>query len=68
VIVLCEPDREACPTLGIPGEILWTIPDPLLVEGTLEQRQRAFDLLAIALNIRIRLRLPLLEREKRERA
>jgi ArsR family transcriptional regulator, arsenate/arsenite/antimonite-responsive transcriptional repressor / arsenate reductase (thioredoxin) len=44
----------------------WNTPDPVLVEGTEQERQRAFNLLAMELNTRIRLLLTLLEREKRE--
>ena len=65
VIVCCDPDQETCPALGTPGEIIWNIPDPLLVEGTPEERQRAFDRLAMEPSTRIRLLLTLLEREKR---
>jgi hypothetical protein len=43
----------------------WNTPDPVLVEGTEEQRQRAFHQLAMELSTRIRLLLTLLEREKR---
>lgn len=45
--------------------IVQRIPDPLQVEGTVEQRQRAFEALAIELSTRIRLLLTLLGREKR---
>lgn len=65
IIVLCDQDQEDCPTLDTPGVTLWNIPDPVLVEGTEQERQRAFNLLAMELNTRLRLLLTLLEREKR---
>jgi len=65
IIILCDQDHEECPTFDTPGVIYWNTPDPVLVEGTEEQRQRAFHLLALELNTRIRLLLTLLEREKR---
>jgi protein-tyrosine-phosphatase len=65
IIIVCDQGHEDCPTLDTPGEIYWNTPDPVLVEGTEEQRQRTFNLLAMELNTRIRLLLTLLEREKR---
>ena len=64
IIILCDQDAEDCSILNHPGAIYWNTPDPVLAEGTEEQRQRAFHLLAIELNTRIRLLLTLLEREK----
>ena len=68
IIMLCDQDHEDCPSLDTPGVTSWKIPDPILVEGTEEQRLRAFNLLAMELNTRIRLLLTLLEREKRASA
>lgn len=66
VIILCDPEQEECPTVPDDLEpIIWTMRDPVLAEGTAQERSRAFDLLAIELNTRIRLLLTLLEREKR---
>jgi protein-tyrosine-phosphatase len=65
IIILCDQGHEDCPTLDSPGAIYWNMPDPVLLEGTEEQRQRAFHQLALELNTRIRLLLTLLEREKR---
>lgn len=68
IIVLCDQGHEECPALDAVGVAYWNTPDPVLVEGTDDQRQRAFTLLAMELNTRIRLLLTLLEREKRESA
>jgi len=65
IIILCDQGHEDCPTIDTPGVIYWNFPDPALVEGTEEERQRAFNLLAMELNTRIRLLLTLLEKEKR---
>ena len=65
IIILCDQGHEECPTLDSPGAIYWNTPDPILFEGTEEQRQRAFHQLAMGLSTRICLLLILLEREKR---
>ncbi len=65
IIILCDQDHEDCPTIDTPGVISWNFPDPALVEGTEQERQRAFNLLATELSTRIRLLLTLLEKEKR---
>ena len=65
IIILCDQGHEDCPTLDSPGATYWNTPDPVLFEGTEEQRQRAFNHLAMELTTRIRLLLTLLEREKR---
>ncbi len=68
ILILCDQDHEDCPTLDSPGSIYWNIPEPVLLEGTEEQRQRAYNQLAMELTTRIRRLLTLLEREKRARA
>ena len=65
IIILCDQDHEDCPTFDTAGVIYWNFPDPALVEGTEQERQRAFNLLATELATRIRLLLTLLEKEKR---
>jgi ArsR family transcriptional regulator, arsenate/arsenite/antimonite-responsive transcriptional repressor / arsenate reductase (thioredoxin) len=65
IIILCDQNQEDCPTIDTPGVISWNFPDPVLVEGTEQERQRAFNLLATELATRIRLLLTLLEKEKR---
>jgi arsenate reductase len=65
IIILCDQGHEDCPTIGTAGVIYWNFPDPARVEGTEEERQRAFNLLATELATRIRLLLTLLEKEKR---
>jgi len=68
IIIVCDQDHEDCPTLDTPGMTFWNIPNPVLMEGTEQERLRAFNLLAMELNTRIRLLLTLLEREKRASA
>jgi ArsR family transcriptional regulator, arsenate/arsenite/antimonite-responsive transcriptional repressor / arsenate reductase (thioredoxin) len=65
IIILCDLQQEVCPTF--PGDfetVTWTMRDPVRAEGTVQERARAFDQLAIELNTRIRLLLTLLGREK----
>jgi hypothetical protein len=45
--------------------ISWNFSDPALVEGTEQERQRAFNLLATELSTRIHLLLTPLEKQKR---
>jgi protein-tyrosine-phosphatase len=66
VIVLCDREHEPCPSF--PGEeaaLYWNTPDPVAVEGSEQERYRAFQQLALELNTRIRLLLTLLERQRR---
>ena len=65
IIILCDQGHEDCPTFDTAGVITWNFPDPAQVEGTEQERQRAFNLLATELSTRIRLLLTLLEKEKR---
>jgi hypothetical protein len=65
IIILCDQGHEDCPTIDTSGVIYWNFPDPVQMEGTEEERQRAFNLLAMELSTRIRLLLTLLEKEKR---
>ena len=64
ILIVCDQDHEDYSTLDSPGGIYWNIPEPVLLEGTEEQRQRAYNQLAMELSTRIRRLLTLLEREK----
>lgn len=65
VITVCDRVREACPTFpGDPERIHWSIADPLELEGTEQDRYRAFEQTSLQLTNRIRFLLILLEREK----
>jgi ArsR family transcriptional regulator, arsenate/arsenite/antimonite-responsive transcriptional repressor / arsenate reductase (thioredoxin) len=67
VIILCDREQETCPTFPDEAVIIyWNIPDPVAVEGSEEERSRAFRQLALELNTRVRLLLTLLERQRRE--
>jgi ArsR family transcriptional regulator, arsenate/arsenite/antimonite-responsive transcriptional repressor / arsenate reductase (thioredoxin) len=65
IITLCDRVREVCPTFpGDPERIHWSFPNPAAVEGTEEERYRAFKQVAQQLTTRLRLLLILLERER----
>ena len=67
IVTLCDRVREGCPTFpGAPDLIHWSFPDPAAVEGSEEQRYKAFEHTAYQLTRRIRLLLTLLERKQRE--
>ena len=76
VITVCDHARESCPVFpGQPVAAHWGLPDPAAVEGTEEQRERAFReaFVTIARRIDLFLALPMekldrlaLERRVRE--
>jgi protein-tyrosine-phosphatase len=54
VITVCDQASETCPVFpGAPERIHWSIADPSAVEGTEEQRLKAFQLAMIDLRTRI---------------
>lgn len=60
VITVCDRAKESCPVLpGQPVLAHWGVPDPADVEGTEEDKRRAFDDAFRTLNIRIDLLLSL---------
>lgn len=66
VITLCDRMHESCPhVLDDTNALHWGFPDPALVQGTEEQRYRAFEQTGLQLATRIRYLLIFLEREKR---
>jgi ArsR family transcriptional regulator, arsenate/arsenite/antimonite-responsive transcriptional repressor / arsenate reductase (thioredoxin) len=62
VITVCDRAREVCPSFpGHPDLIHWSLPDPVLVQGSEEVRYYAFKQTAEHLRIRLEFLLPLLE-------
>jgi arsenate reductase len=60
VITVCADAAKNSPTFSEHTErIHWDMPDPVLVEGTLDEQQRAFDVSAAELDDRLRLWLSL---------
>jgi thioredoxin type arsenate reductase len=54
VITVCDRVKESCPVFpGNPNQIHWSFPDPSEATGSEEQRQRAFNNVAVELNRRI---------------
>ncbi len=65
IITLCDRVLEVCPTFPAdPERIHWSFPNPATVEGTEEERYRAFEQTSLQLAQRIRLLLTLIERQK----
>jgi protein-tyrosine-phosphatase len=66
IVTVCDRVREACPTFpGDPDCIHWSFADPAAVEGSLEERHRAFEQTSLQLTTRLRYLLILLERAHR---
>ena len=65
IVTVCDRVREACPTFpGDPERVHWSFIDPAAVEGSEEERSRAFEQVALQLTNRIRFLMILIEREK----
>ena len=65
IITLCDRVLEVCPNFpGDPERIHWSFPNPAAVEGTEDEKYRAFEQTSIQLTTRIRLLLTVLERKK----
>jgi thioredoxin type arsenate reductase len=63
IVTVCDRVRESCPTFpGDPERVHWSFPDPAAVEGSEEERARAFEQVALQLTTRIRYLLILIER------
>jgi ArsR family transcriptional regulator, arsenate/arsenite/antimonite-responsive transcriptional repressor / arsenate reductase (thioredoxin) len=66
IVTVCDRVRESCPTFpGDPECIHWSFADPAAVEGTFEERHRAFGQISMQLTTRLRYLLILLERPSR---
>jgi protein-tyrosine-phosphatase len=66
IVTVCDRVRESCPTFpGDPDRIHWSFADPAAVEGSLEERHRAFEQTSLQLTTRLRYLLILLERAHR---
>jgi protein-tyrosine-phosphatase len=66
IVTVCDRVRESCPTFpGDPECIHWSFADPAAVEGSLEERHRAFEQTSLQLTTRLRFLLILLERAHR---
>jgi arsenate reductase len=64
IITVCDRAREACPVFpGDPMRIHWSFPDPSAVEGSEDERYRAFRDTAIQLTTRIGYLLLMIRRE-----
>jgi protein-tyrosine-phosphatase len=63
IVTVCDRIHESCPTFpGDPEQIHWSFPDPTAVEGSEQERSRAFEQIALQLTTRIRYLLILIER------
>ncbi len=68
VVTVCDRVREACPTFpGDPKQVHWSFIDPAAVEGSEQERSRAFDQVALQLTNRIRFFVILIDREQSEK-
>jgi len=63
IVTVCDRVRESCPPFpGDPECIHWSIADPARVQGSLEERTRAFEQTALQLTSRLRFLMMLLKR------
>ena len=64
IVTVCDRIHESCPTFpGDPEQIHWSFHDPTTVEGSEQERSRAFEQVALQLTTRIRYLLILIERK-----
>lgn len=64
IVTVCDRIHESCPTFpGDPEQIHWSFPDPTVVQGSEQERSRAFEQVALQLTTRIRYLLVLIERK-----
>lgn len=62
IVTVCDRVRESCPTFpGDPECMHWSLADPARVQGSPEERSRAFEQTAIQLTTRLRFLMILLE-------
>ena len=65
IVTVCDRVRESCPTWpDDPKRVHWSFLDPAAVEGSEQERSRAFEQVALQLMTRLRYLLILIEREK----
>jgi ArsR family transcriptional regulator, arsenate/arsenite/antimonite-responsive transcriptional repressor / arsenate reductase (thioredoxin) len=65
IVTVCDRVRESCPTWpDDPKRVHWSFLDPAAVEGSEQERSRAFEQVAFQLMTRLRYLLILIEREK----
>ena len=68
VVTVCDRVRESCPTFpGDPKQVHWSFIDPAAVEGSEQERSRAFNQVALQLTNRIRYLVILMDREQGEK-
>jgi protein-tyrosine-phosphatase len=67
IVTVCDRVREACPVFpGDPEQIHWSFPDPVVVEGNMQKREKAFVDTAHQLTTRIKYLLLMIERDREE--
>jgi len=67
VVTVCDRVREVCPVFpGDPEQIHWSFPDPVAVEGSLEDQKKAFGDTASQLTTRIQYLLLMIDRTRTE--
>ena len=69
VITVCDSAAEACPVFpGAPQRIHWSFPDPAAVEGTDDEKLRAFQCTAREMKTRLSTFIPVAQRSVGPRA
>ena len=67
VITVCDKVREVCPMFpGDPEKTHWSFPDPVVIEGNLQKKEKAFEDTARELTIRIQYLLLMIDRKLKE--